>query len=70
MIFAIDDCRFLKHLFIFVACSILIFTCMANIRKKALDEFVTRDVERFYVENRPVSEFFGQNVFDLDKILG
>lgn len=41
---------------------------MANIRKRALDEFATHKAERFYVENRPVSEFFGQNVFDLDKM--
>ena len=36
--------------------------------KKALDEFVTRKAERFYVEERPISEFFGQNVFDLEKM--
>lgn len=41
---------------------------MASIRKKALEEVAARKAERFYVENRPVSEFFGQNVFDLEKM--
>ena len=41
---------------------------MANIRKKALEEFTTRNAGRFYVEERPISEFFGQNVFDLEKM--
>ncbi len=41
---------------------------MASIRKKALEEVAARKAERFYLENRPVSEFFGQNVFDLEKM--
>lgn len=41
---------------------------MSNIRTKALDEFATHRAARFYEENRPVSEFFGQNVFDLEKM--
>lgn len=41
---------------------------MANIRKKALEEFATHKAERFYEETRPISEFFGQNVFDLEKM--
>lgn len=46
----------------------LILKHMANIRKKALEEFTTRNAGRFYVEERPISEFFGQNVFDLEKM--
>lgn len=41
---------------------------MSNIRTRALDEFATHRASRFYEENRPVSEFFGENVFDLDKM--
>ena len=41
---------------------------MTNIRKRALVEFALHKPERFHVEERPVSEFFGENVFDLEKM--
>lgn len=41
---------------------------MTNIRKRALAEFASHKPERFHVEERPVSEFFGENVFDLEKM--
>ena len=41
---------------------------MGNIRIRALEEFATHKTERFYEENRPISEFFGVNVFDMDKM--
>lgn len=41
---------------------------MGNFRTRALQEFSTHRAERFYEENRPVSEYFGQNVFTLDKM--
>lgn len=41
---------------------------MTNIRKRALAEFALHKPERFHVEERPVSEFFGENVFDLEKM--
>ena len=41
---------------------------MGNVRTRALEEFATRKAERFYEENRPVSEYFGTNVFDLPKM--
>lgn len=41
---------------------------MGNIRNRALDEFATHKPERFYVETRPISEYFGMNVFDMDKM--
>ena len=41
---------------------------MGNIRTRALEEFATHKAERFYEENRPVSEYFGTNVFDLPKM--
>src|SRR5574344_2411843 len=41
---------------------------MGNIRNRALDEFATHKAERFYVETRPISEYFGVNVFDMDKM--
>ncbi len=36
--------------------------------KMALNESALHKTERFYVENRPVSEYFGENVLDLDKM--
>ncbi len=36
----------------------------------ALNESALHKTERFYVENRPVSEYFGENVLDLDKMRG
>lgn len=41
---------------------------MGNIRSKALEEFATHKAERFFKEDRPISEFFGVNVFDLPKM--
>ena len=41
---------------------------MTNIRKRALGEFTTHKAERFHIEERPISEFFGENVFDLEKM--
>ena len=41
---------------------------MTNIRKRALVEFASHKPERFHIEDRPVSEFFGENVFDLEKM--
>ena len=41
---------------------------MGNIRTRALEEFSTHKAERFYEENRPVSEYFGTNVFDMPKM--
>lgn len=41
---------------------------MSNVRTRALDEFATHKAERFFVEKRPVSEYFGQNVFDREKM--
>ena len=41
---------------------------MSNVRTRALEEFASHKAERFYVENRPISEFFGENVFDLPKM--
>ena len=41
---------------------------MGNVRTRALDEFATHKAERFFVEKRPVSEYFGQNVFDREKM--
>ena len=41
---------------------------MGNSRTRALEEFATRKAERFYKEDRPVSEYFGTNVFDMPKM--
>jgi glutamine synthetase len=41
---------------------------MSSFRKRALDEFASHKAERFYVENRPVSEFFAEKVFDVEKM--
>ena len=41
---------------------------MSNFRIRALQEFSTRRAERFYEENRPVSGYFGQNVFTLERM--
>ena len=43
---------------------------MATFRQMALNESALHKTERFYVENRPVSEYFGENVLDLDKMRG
>ena len=41
---------------------------MSSFRKRALDEFSGHKAERFYFENQPVSQYFGQNVFDVEKM--
>lgn len=38
---------------------------MSTFRHKALTDFPSHRMERFCVETKPVSSFFGQNVFDL-----
>lgn len=43
---------------------------MATFRERALNEASTHKTDRFYVEEGPVSNFFGQNVLDLDKMRG
>ena len=43
---------------------------MATFRQRALDEAATHKTERFYVEEGPVSGYFGKNVLDLDKMRG
>ena len=41
---------------------------MATFRQRALNEAATHQTRRFYEETRPVSEYFGQNVLDLEKM--
>ncbi|MCQ2147547.1 MAG: glutamine synthetase III [Bacteroidales bacterium] len=41
---------------------------MATFRKRALDEAASHKTERYFAENRPVSTYFGQNIFDLPKM--
>ena len=41
---------------------------MATFRQRALDEAAAHQTGRYYVENGPVSEYFGQNVLDIDKM--
>ena len=41
---------------------------MSNVRTRALAESALHESKRFYTENRPVSEYFGVNVFDLPKM--
>ena len=41
---------------------------MATFRQRALDEASMHNTGRCYVENGPVSEYFGRNVLDLDKM--
>ena len=41
---------------------------MARLRMMALTEANTHEGGRFYVDPRPVSAFFGQNVFDMEKM--
>ena len=43
---------------------------MAAFRQRALNEAASHKTERFYVEDGPVSHYFGRNVFDLDKMRG
>lgn len=41
---------------------------MSTFRQRALDEAAAHKTERFYEESRPISSYFGQNVFDLPKM--
>ena len=41
---------------------------MAIFRQRALNEASAHDVRRFYNEDGPVSNYFGLNVLDLDKM--
>ena len=41
---------------------------MSSSRERAINEAHTHEPGRFYVEERPVSEFFGQNVLDIGKM--
>lgn len=41
---------------------------MATFRQRALNEAAAHQTGRFFVEEGPVSRYFGQNVFDLDKM--
>ena len=41
---------------------------MATFRQRALNEAATHQTRRFYEDHRPVSEYFGQNVLDLEKM--
>ncbi len=41
---------------------------MSSFRKRALDEFSAHKAERFYQEKVPVSQYFGKNVFDIEKM--
>ena len=43
---------------------------MATFRKRALDEAAAHEAVRCYEETVPVSEYFGRNVLDLDKMRG
>ena len=43
---------------------------MATFRERALNEAASHGSGRYYLEDRPVSEYFGQNVLDLDKMRG
>lgn len=43
---------------------------MATFRKRALDEAASHKTTRYYEEHIPVSEYFGQNVLDLEKMRG
>ena len=43
---------------------------MATFRERALNEASSHSTRRYYVEEGPVSGFFGQNVLDLDKMRG
>lgn len=43
---------------------------MATFRQMALNEASTHQAERFFVEEKPVSKYFGQNVLSLEKMKG
>ena len=46
------------------------FIDMATFRQRALDEASMHETGSFYIEEGPVSKYFGQNVLDLDKMRG
>jgi hypothetical protein len=41
---------------------------MATFRQRALDEAASHNPERYYIDDRPISLFFGCNVFDSNKM--
>jgi glutamine synthetase len=41
---------------------------MASFRQRAIDLAATHRPERFYEDKRPISAYFGEDVFDLDKM--
>ena len=41
---------------------------MSTFRQRALDEAAAHTTERYFVEDRPISAYFGENVFDLPKM--
>ena len=41
---------------------------MSTFRQRALDEAAAHEPSRYYAESKPVSEYFGEDVFDLDKM--
>jgi glutamine synthetase len=41
---------------------------MATFRQRALNEAAAHHTDRYYIEEGPVSEYFGKNVLDLDKM--
>ena len=43
---------------------------MATFRERALNEAASHGSGRYYLEDGPVSEYFGQNVLDIDKMRG
>ena len=43
---------------------------MATFRERALNEASAHKTDRYYTEDGPVSDFFGKNVLDLDKMRG
>lgn len=43
---------------------------MATFRQRALDEAASHKTGRYFIEDGPVSKYFGQNVLDLDKMRG
>ena len=41
---------------------------MSTFRQRALDDAAGHTTERYFVEKRPISAYFGENVFDLAKM--
>ena len=46
----------------------LILSFMSTFRQRALNEAAMHGNERYFVEDRPISSFFGVNVFDREKM--